>query len=43
MADYLNKTTEFLKTSPGQLMEGAKSGNWLSIVIVAIGYNFINF
>ncbi len=36
MADYLNKTTELLKTSPGQLMEGAKSGNVLSIIIVAI-------
>ena len=36
MAEYLSKTTEFLKSSPSQLIDGAKSGNWGYILIVIV-------
>jgi hypothetical protein len=36
MAEYLSKTTDFLKSSPSQLIDGAKSGNWGYILIVIV-------
>jgi hypothetical protein len=36
MSEYLNKTTDFFKTSYGNLYQNAQGGNWISLTILLV-------